>query len=142
MHRSTISLWAVAFALVTSCLRAQSPSDLERQYSAVVQPLLKKHCAACHSGPQSEAMLDLDRFTSTEQVAASHQTWAELAERVAKGEMPPADAQVKLSAADRDTLVQWIGAFRKSEAEKHAGEPAMCQCEDSAIPKSTIACAT
>ncbi len=68
-------------------------------------------------------MLDLTKFTSTQHVAVAHQTWAELAERVAHGEMPPADAKSALNPTERDRLVNWVRAFRKSEADKHAGEP-------------------
>ena len=107
----------------SSSLIAQSSSDLGRQYSQLIQPLLKQHCSSCHSGADAEAMLDLDKYSSTEQVAAGYQTWAELRSRVAKSEMPPTDANSTFTADHRATLVNWIDAFRKSEADKHAGEP-------------------
>ncbi len=68
-------------------------------------------------------MLDLEQFTRPSQVAERHQTWAEVAQRVSHGEMPPADAKPAMPKADREVLVHWIAAFRKSEAERHAGEP-------------------
>lgn len=114
-------------ALIVLCastyLIAQTSTDLGRQYTQVIQPLLKQHCGNCHSGAVAEAMLDLDKYGTTEQVAAGYQTWAELRSRVAKSEMPPADAKTTFTADHRAALINWIDAFRKSEAEKHAGEP-------------------
>ncbi len=112
-------------ALVAGGLHADESAELQQQYTRTILPLLQQHCGACHSGADAEAMLDLGKFTSTDQVAQAHQTWAELATRVAKGEMPPADARGEFTASHRDTLVAWVNAFRKSEAEKHAGQPGL-----------------
>ena len=118
---------ALASALImlggSTSLTAQPAADLGRQYSQVIRPLLTQHCSGCHSGADAEAMLDLDKYSSAEHVAAGHQTWAELRSRVAKSEMPPTDAKSNFTAAERATLVDWIDAFRKSEADKYAGEP-------------------
>lgn len=110
-----------------ACLVAQTASpvtaDLDAEFNHTIKPLLTKHCADCHRGKDAEAMLDFDQFPSTSQVAAAHQTWAELAARVAKHEMPPKESGTEFSGAERDKLVAWVNAFRKSEAAKHAGEP-------------------
>lgn len=103
---------------------SEAPSSKwESEFRGTIQPLLQQHCGSCHRGAGAEAMLDLDKFASTTQIAAAHQTWAEIATRVAKGEMPPADSKTELSEPQRNMLVRWIESFRKSEADKHAGEP-------------------
>ncbi|MCC6507573.1 MAG: DUF1592 domain-containing protein [Pirellulaceae bacterium] len=102
---------------------AAEPTELDRQFSRSIVPLLDKYCVQCHQGSDAEAMLDLTKFTEPAHVATSHQTWAELSHRVAHKEMPPSDADLQPDDQERQTISQWIAAFRKQEAEKHAGDP-------------------
>ncbi len=96
---------------------------LQQQFHDRVIPLLTKYCNACHEGSSAEAMLDLAAVRDPSQVAERHQTWAEVIHRVREKEMPPEDAEVQPSDAERAELVAWVEAFRKQEAERNAGDP-------------------
>ena len=56
---------------------------------AQIQPLLKKHCFACHSGeePKGESRLDLLKFDFAD--SETRDAWQAVARRVEAGEMPP-----------------------------------------------------
>jgi len=67
-------------------------------------PVLADRCLACHDGPQPAADLDLEPLVRG---AGRRGTWRRIRDRVATGEMPPAEER-PLPAADRDRLVAWI----------------------------------
>jgi hypothetical protein len=97
--------------------------DLGRQFEVQVLPLMERHCNGCHQGATPEAGLDLSGYRQVADVAAAHPVWESVLLRVEGGEMPPADAQTQLSAAERATVVNWIDQLRHREAERTAGDP-------------------
>lgn len=92
-------------------------------FKKVVTPFLDAHCKTCHGKDRQEAKFDLSVFTSIEQVAANHQTWLIVLERLVAKEMPPESAKRQPSTADRAAVVAWITSLRKYEAERNAGDP-------------------
>ncbi len=114
---------ALASIVASVACRAAEPADLNRQFGERVQPLVEKYCYACHGQDKAEAKLDLTAFATATQVAARHRTWQLIRERLEAGEMPPDEAKHQPTAAERRTIVAWIGAFRQHEAEQNAGDP-------------------
>lgn len=102
---------------------AATPEDLEQRFHNGIVPLMKEFCIECHQGDDAEAMLNLDRYQRTADVARDHQTWAELRHRLERREMPPADAQPQPTDDQRRAFMDWIDAFRKHQADLHAGDP-------------------
>jgi hypothetical protein len=56
-----------------------------------VLPLVEKHCAQCHSGSEPEAGLSFDTATHATHVDDHPDLWEEVADKLRRHEMPPAD---------------------------------------------------
>ena len=118
------AIWVMALLIVGSGARSAAAVDkLAQAYQRDVLPFLKTHCLSCHGEQRQEAKLDLSRYTSSRSVAQAHQTWAEVLQRIASGEMPPEDAADQPTPQQRETVIKWIKAFREDEARRTAGDP-------------------
>ena len=96
---------------------------LEKQFTATVHPLVQNYCLGCHGPEKQEADLDLSPFNSLNAVVNGYSYWELVLERLEAGDMPPEKAKKHPSAEQRQAIVDWIHAVRKSEADKNAGDP-------------------
>lgn len=101
----------------------QRLSELSREFTDRIVPLLQKHCAECHAAQDPEAALDLTIYRHLSHVEDAHPIWEVILSRVAAGEMPPPDTQPTISVGEKELLVGWIERFREFEAERTAGDP-------------------
>jgi len=102
----------VKAALVTAALVA-SPGAAAAAGSkppGEVAAFLARHCAECHSGDGAESGFDLAALRLEADAPDGDERWVTLLDRVAAGEMPPADAQ-QPSRADRERFVTAAGAW-------------------------------
>ncbi|MFM7206770.1 MAG: DUF1592 domain-containing protein [Planctomycetaceae bacterium] len=81
---------------------------------AGARAFLERHCAACHSGASAEAGLDLDRVRLDPADPAGDRPWARMLERVAAGEMPPADTE-RPAVAEIEAFTTDIDAWLRTE---------------------------
>lgn len=102
---------------------ATDAADLEKQFQHSVARFLKSFCLDCHGGDEPAAKLDLSGYSSAEQIAKEHQTWAIVLDRLRAGEMPPKDSEPQPTDNQRHAVVDWIKAAREFEAERNAGDP-------------------
>lgn len=77
----TVSL----LACVGSAVPAAQPS--------AAQSFLDRHCVSCHDRGQPEAGLELEELAVVAAAPGTDHVWEKLFDRVARGEMPPADAE-------------------------------------------------
>lgn len=120
-----LSAFILSHSAVGAADARTARAELASQFNDVVQPFLWSYCLDCHGAVEPEAMLNLARFQSTEDVASGHQTWHELAARVQAGEMPPSDFEPQPTEQTRQQVVDWIERFRRFEAERLAGDPGL-----------------
>jgi mono/diheme cytochrome c family protein len=115
----------IGLAGTVSTALAVEPSrdELQRQFAASVRPFLQTYCQSCHSPEKSEAELDLSGFSTLADVARRHPIWEIVLERLEAREMPPAEAKPQPTMDQRRAVVEWIRAFRRHEAQRHAGDP-------------------
>lgn len=73
---------------VLSLRRAGFASDVP----SAVAVFLEQHCHDCHTGTDAEAGLDLTRLNTDLTDSVVMKRWVRVFDRVAEGEMPPADA--------------------------------------------------
>lgn len=102
-------LLAVVFCLASAvAVMAGSPTLDESGFKQQVVPFLQKHCVECHGPEQSEGDLTLHEIRLADFAAGeSVTTWANILERLATGNMPPADhPQPSREASGR--VVLWI----------------------------------
>ena len=100
-----------------------SEQQLAQQFSKTVRPFLEANCLACHGQEQPKAKLNLSAFTTVADVEHGERTWGTVLERLEAKEMPPEEAKHQPTADERQAVVDWIRALRKSIAEAHAGDP-------------------
>jgi hypothetical protein len=94
---------ALLFALV--CLPCASGA--EDTYATTIDPILKRHCVACHGEQMQEGDLRLDQLKHDFANSQLAGRWRDVADRIRSGEMPPED-EPKLPAADAKAVTDWI----------------------------------
>ncbi len=119
---------ALVFAAITwltphqSLLAQINATDLEQQYQAVIQPLLKSFCIECHSDENAEAEVDLTVFPTTVEVRKQTKVWIKIRQMLDSEQMPPKDS--KQPADDQRKKMQiWLHEILADEARSRAGDP-------------------
>ena len=82
-----------------------------------LEAFFERHCYDCHSGAKPEAGLDLAMLPRNFSDPAALRRLVLLHDRIAKGEMPPAEVE-RPSAADVAAVTTWL------DAELHAADAA------------------
>lgn len=119
---------AVALALVSVDAPWLAASDAateaeDARFRDEVRPFLDAYCVGCHGGEKPKAGLDLDFYESAASVAEDLALWEIVQDRLESGTMPPERAEPRPADDERAAVVAWIGAVRRSEAERTAGDP-------------------
>lgn len=114
-----MSLLGLAVAMADVLVVRAVPPDFER----TVQPLLERHCHACHNAKVRKGDVDLTTMATAEKLSADSERLQILLEVVSEGFMPPKDASPPLSAADRKQLVDWMHEQLERTARSQAGDP-------------------
>ncbi len=73
-----------------------------------VRPLLKQYCYECHGNGKHKGDVALDRDQDVLAVHDHSKIWETVMERVHAEEMPPDDADLQPSQAERDAISGWI----------------------------------
>lgn len=90
--------------------------DLQKRFTAQVQPLLVEHCYRCHGNGKHKGDLALDHLTT---VRADRKTWESVAEMLNDHTMPPKE-RPQPSQAQVDLILGWIG---EALAQNDASSP-------------------
>ena len=109
--------------LVVAVCVARSTFAAAPDFDTVVGPLLRRHCQSCHDGAAAKGDVDLARFKTGAALAADGPLVETLLEVVGEGFMPPGDAPEPMPAADRRTIVAWLGDRIDAAARAQAGDP-------------------
>lgn len=119
-----LALSCTLLLVLTAAPGASAERDrLQTDFQATVAPFLQRHCVDCHGGPSPEGELDLGRYGDLDEVVADHRTWEAIVAELRAERMPPPDHAGQPAPAVRKTIVDWIDAVRRSEAERNAGDP-------------------
>ena len=122
-HRFGFQLAVAAMVAVRLASGADpTEAELDHRFTQTVRPFLATYCLACHSGTNPAAQLDLRQYSTMADVTRDHLRWALVSEKLASMEMPP-KVMKQPPAGEREQIVQWIEAFRQTEAHKNAGDP-------------------
>ncbi len=106
--RATVFPLLVALACAAEALAGSKKPDPDPEdFSQLVQPFVRKHCAECHSGEYAEAGVDLEACKSLEQVRKDRPTWERVLRMVRGGQMPPSDSP-RPPKDDTAAVVAWI----------------------------------
>src|SRR5450432_2744912 len=84
----------------------------EASFDGEIRPLLKQYCLVCHSAAKHTGDVNLERFTSFNEVLKDPRVWQRVVEQVSAGEMPP-KPMPRPSPDERARLLAWVnGALR------------------------------
>ena len=88
-----------------------------------LRPFLEKHCYDCHGEDAQKAGLRLDTLGVGLSEAEKASRWAEVYERVAAGEMPPAKRKDQPAPAERAAFSEALKrSLLASEQQRHAAD--------------------
>ena len=88
--------------------------------------VFQDYCFECHGTDQPKGDLSIERLLaqpSSESVGANWQDWEKVAEMLEKGSMPPKEATLFPSDAERAAATGWIRTSLKAYEDAHAGDP-------------------
>ena len=91
---------------------AKGESQTSKMFQHRVQPLLQEYCFDCHGRDKQEADLRLDHIAPEFGRRDMADRWAEILDRLTKGEMPPAD-EPQPGEDEVSRIVEWIGGSLK-----------------------------
>ena len=123
--RKTLRLLCFLGSILAVSLHSYGKSELDEkeEFQSFVRPFLAEHCDSCHSGEGAEAKFDTEYYSEAESVGSRLLGWEGLVDRAVRGEMPPADASSKPTPEELKRLQDWTTRFRRTEAERFAGDP-------------------
>jgi hypothetical protein len=98
------------------------PADLAVEYANQVRPLMTQYCLTCHSHKKRKGDLDLERFTSIDEVRKDVRPWQAVVEMLEAGEMPPKE-KPQPRPEERRRLVAWARGMLDAEARSRGGDP-------------------
>ena len=102
---------------------AQPAKDGARaDFTTTVRPLIEKYCLGCHSTKLKQGSLDLERFTTLDDIRKDLKPWQSLIEQIEAGEMPPKE-KPQPTAEEKKRLLAWVRRFLDAEARAHSGDP-------------------
>lgn len=91
----------------TRPIMSKAAASAQAGFAKDITPLLKKYCIACHSGPNAQSGVALDKYKTMAAALKDRDTWDRIANTVSAHTMPPA-GMPHPTAAERDRLTTWI----------------------------------
>jgi mono/diheme cytochrome c family protein len=122
MGRTVIARLLLFASLAALPASAAKPDDLDRRFTATVQPFINRYCVGCHSGASPAAQFDLRAYTTVAAVIHDYPRWNLVLEKLSAGEMPPKVAPQPPDDA-RKSVIEWVKTVRANEARKNGGDP-------------------
>jgi hypothetical protein len=116
---------AMAAVLISSSPGAVDPSEPElgRRFGETVRPFLESYCFTCHGKEKQKGKLDLSAYPDVEAVVADLRRWETVRKKLEAGQMPPEEAERQPAVELRRAVLDFIGAVRRQEAKRNAGDP-------------------
>jgi hypothetical protein len=93
-------------------------------FTDTVAPFLSQHCVECHSGDAPKGELDLAEFRDARSTEGRADTWLDVRDRLALGEMPPAK-RARPDAGEVARVTQWIDAHFAASSARDPGRPTL-----------------
>jgi Protein of unknown function (DUF1592)/Protein of unknown function (DUF1588)/Protein of unknown function (DUF1587)/Protein of unknown function (DUF1595)/Protein of unknown function (DUF1585)/Ca-dependent carbohydrate-binding module xylan-binding/Planctomycete cytochrome C len=104
-------LGGLCLALVAAGAAAQTPppaGNSTATYQHQIAPLLEKYCYECHGGGKHKGDVVLDHDLTLADLHQNAKKWETVIERVRSQEMPPDDADLVPTPAERELVGNWV----------------------------------
>lgn len=109
-------------AFWTRAVAAESDASSPLYFENNIRPVFKEYCLRCHSTEKKKGDMDLERFSSLNEVLRHPKVWQAVAEQLANNEMPPKD-KPQPAPVQRERLASWVNSVLEELAKVHAGDP-------------------
>lgn len=121
MYRYFI-IFCLSIATAGSLDAAEPGGDLA-SFQKDVQPFLQKYCVSCHGPQQQKADLRFDTLNPDMIHGSDTDMWQEALDRINVSEMPPQDAKLQPTRAERQVIVEALTKSLRSamEAQRSTG---------------------
>jgi hypothetical protein len=120
--RNASAITTLLFAPLAAALEPSGP-PLEQAFSHTVRPFVETYCVSCHGSKDPEGDIDLTVYKTMGQAVAHYVDWEMVLEKLESREMPTEEAKKFPTDGERQMVIDWINAMRKSESRKNAGDP-------------------
>src|SRR3954469_4938585 len=100
----------------------QAPAARSDAFDTTIKPFLQTYCYGCHRGSQPAGSFDLTVYDSADSVLNDPRHWNLVSTRLKGGEMPPSQSRNQPDAAQRQAVVDWIGAVTADDARRHPND--------------------
>src|SRR6266487_2365950 len=100
-----------------------SPSARTDTFESNVKPFFKTYCYGCHGGNQPAAGFDLTSYATQESVISDQRRWNLVLARLRASEMPPSQSRQQPTAAERQSVIDWIETTSAEDARRHPNDP-------------------
>ncbi|MEO8353832.1 MAG: DUF1587 domain-containing protein, partial [Chthoniobacteraceae bacterium] len=120
-----MNMRAIYFAISAMAIFPSSAVRAEKsatEFDQTIRPLLREFCLKCHSTEKQKGDLDLERFTTFEEVKRHANVWQSVEEQLGLGEMPPKE-KPQLSPPEKARLTTWVHGVLGQLALERAGDP-------------------
>jgi hypothetical protein len=125
--RSAAALGATALGVLVpfSVARTEEPEPLEKGEADVAIPFIRKNCFECHEKKSKETDLVLLPLVERGSYERERALWRKVQERIQNREMPPDEAKLQPTQAERDALLAWTHRALAAADEKNRipGDP-------------------
>src|SRR6476660_6650159 len=106
-----IGFWTgIGFLLLAAAAVAGPPATGQsdaKQFDDQFRPLLRRHCATCHSGDKPKGKLRLDILELNLTDTPTRKRWAAVVDRLKDGEMPPKE-KPRPPEKEIQALTNWL----------------------------------
>jgi uncharacterized protein DUF1592/uncharacterized protein DUF1588/uncharacterized protein DUF1587/uncharacterized protein DUF1595/uncharacterized protein DUF1585/cytochrome c len=100
-----------------------APPATADAFQTSIKPFLQTYCYACHGGSQPAAGFDLTAYASQDSVVGDQRRWNLVLARLKAGEMPPSQSRQQPTAAQRQSVIDWIDTVGAEDARRHPNDP-------------------
>ena len=108
MRIFTTLLFAFLSNLTLVAKTGDVPKAKLAAFQARVEPVLKRVCFGCHGPEKQKGKLRIDALDPDLLKGKDVSWWLEVFDVISNGEMPPEDAKVQLTDAEKARIVDWL----------------------------------
>lgn len=124
---AAVMMLAGAAVALAGAPQGVTGEDIQRRFTAQVQPFLVQNCFHCHGNGKHKGELTLDRFTSLAAIQDEEKIWRHVSDNLRTKIMPP-EERPRPPQAEVDAVVTWIGdalAYCDCTGERDPGRVAI-----------------
>jgi hypothetical protein len=100
-----------------------APPASSDAFETSVKPFLQTYCYTCHGGRQPAAGFDLTAYGTPDSVLKDQRRWNLVIARLKADEMPPSQSRQQPTAAQRQSVIDWMETISAEDARRHPNDP-------------------